>query len=106
MSITLPLYRSYCLLCVIYGGFPSTGVFTSADDAVDSSPIRDLLRVIRENMRAVRFRPVFHDHLRVHIGAALGLAAGPGHCTIDLQPTLFHDFLRVPNRAVVLSAII
>lgn len=57
-------------------------------------------------MRAVRFRPVFHDLLRVHIGAAPGLAAGPGHCNIDLRPMLFHDILRVPNRAVMLSAII
>lgn len=39
-------------------------------------PIRNLLRVIRENMRAVRLRPVFHDYLRACIGAVPGLVAG------------------------------
>jgi hypothetical protein len=49
---------------------------------------------------------VFHDHLRVRIGAGLSLAAGPRRCNNDLRPLLVHDFLRVLNRAVTLSAII
>ena len=52
---------------------------------------------------AVRFRPVFHDYLRMSIGAAPGLAAGHRRAMTTSIASIFHDYMRVPSRSVMLS---
>lgn len=69
----------------------------------EQCPIRKMLTVIRENMRPLRSRRFFQDHLRVRIGAVLGLAAGHRRRQGDRHGLRFHNYLRVPNRAVLLS---
>lgn len=66
-------------------------------------PIRYFLRVFREYLRVIRIRPFFHDHLRVPIATGLGLASGSQRRRDGRDDARFHDYLRVPDRAFMLS---